>query len=116
EQNRVKNEVEALLKRQKELANPGDPAAKPGAQSAWKGSKLVSGFLGAFAGEKAAAHAKYYEQALAIERTGQVSDAVKLFKQASDAGSGPAAKRLGEIYAEGAGDVTRDFKKSAMWF
>jgi serine/threonine-protein kinase len=57
-----------------------------------------------------------YRQALAMERTGKISDAVLALKQAADAGSGPAAKRLGDIYGRGEGDVSRDYLESLKWY
>jgi serine/threonine protein kinase len=114
---RVKKEVDALLARQKEMANAANPAqnesapARPG----WKGAKLVSALFGSFGGDKAGA-ASLYEQALALERTGQVAEAADLLKQAAGAGSGPAARKLGEIYANGLGNVPADAKASRQWF
>ena len=120
---RVQQEVDALLRRQKEVANAGNPPipdkpqhAPAGAQPGWKSKKFVSTLFGAFGGEKAPAPAMLCEQALALERSGRMSEAVKLLRQASDAGSGAAAKKLGEIYANGAGDVPRDSKASQLWF
>jgi serine/threonine protein kinase len=57
-----------------------------------------------------------YRQALDMERTGKISDAVLVLKQAADAGSGPAAKRLGDIYGRGEGDVSRDYLESLKWY
>jgi serine/threonine-protein kinase len=39
-----------------------------------------------------------------------------LFKQAASAGNGPAAKRLGDIFGNGKGDVGRDYQESLRWY
>jgi serine/threonine-protein kinase len=57
-----------------------------------------------------------YRQALDMERTGKISDAVRVLEQAANAGSGPAAKRLGDIYGRGEGDVSRDYLESLKWY
>ena len=116
---RVKKEVDALLKRQKELASSeNDPSAPQMlcARPGWKGAKLVSSLFGALSGSKDATAAKIYEQALELERSGQVEEAANLLKQAADAGSGPAARKLGEIYANGLGNVPPDSGESQRWF
>ncbi len=116
---RVKKEVDALLKRQKELAcSDNDPSAPQmlGAKPGWKGAKLVSSLFGALSSGKGATAAKIYEQALELERAGQVEEAANLLRQAADAGSGPAARKLGEIYANGLGSVPRDSGEARRWF
>jgi TPR repeat protein len=81
-----------------------------------KGPKFLSGLLGKLAAEKPPTAADLYEKALALERTGRVSEALELFKQAANANIGAAATRLGEIYAAGAPDVPCDPKLSNRWF
>ncbi len=56
------------------------------------------------------------EQASAAEQGGRVGEAVRLYKQAVAAGSGAAAKRLGDIYGRGAGDVGRDYQESLRFY
>ena len=56
------------------------------------------------------------QKGLALERAGQVADAVNLLKLAANASSGAAAKKLGEIYAAGAAGVPCDAKQSVRWF
>ena len=66
---------------------------------------------------KAAANAgALLEQASAAERAGRVSEAVRLYVQAVTAGSGAAAKRLGDIYGRGVGDVGRDYQESLRYY
>jgi TPR repeat protein len=57
-----------------------------------------------------------YSQGLALEEQGNVVEAVKLYEQAVKAGSGPAAKKLGEIYGKGKGGVVRDGQASLRYF
>jgi len=56
------------------------------------------------------------EQALALEQQGKGNDAVKVYVKAARAGSGKAAKRLGEIYDKGLVGVPRDYAESLKWY
>jgi eukaryotic-like serine/threonine-protein kinase len=56
------------------------------------------------------------EQGLALEQQGKGNDAVKVYVKAARAGSGKAAKRLGEIYDKGLGGVARDYAESLKWY
>jgi len=56
------------------------------------------------------------QQAAAKEGEGDLRAAVKLYTQAARAGSGKAAKRLGDIYNTGAGSVSRDYAESLKWY
>ena len=60
--------------------------------------------------------ADLFRRAEAMLLDGAVSEAAKLLSKAADAGSGAAAKRLGEIYAAGAGDVAQDPAQAERWF
>ncbi len=124
---RVKQEVDALLKRQKAHAGAGENAGHPAggnagavAQPSGKRSRFVSALFGAFSAAKApvkdAAGMQLYDRAVALARSGQEVEAALLFKQAADAGNGAAARRLGELYATGAGDVPADADASKAWF
>jgi len=55
-------------------------------------------------------------QAAALEREGKMPDAVRVYMQAARSGSGQAAKRLGEIYYNGAPGVSPDGAESAKWY
>jgi hypothetical protein len=70
------------------------PAAKPG------GSELDT----------------LYQQALAMESGGNAKDAIRIYRRAARAGSGKAAKRLGEIFDKGAPGVSRDYAESLQWY
>lgn len=50
------------------------------------------------------------------EDAGQVTDAVRLYRESAQAGSGEAAKRLGDIYWRGARGVERDLAESLRWY
>jgi serine/threonine-protein kinase len=56
------------------------------------------------------------QQAAAKESEGDNRGAVKLYVQAARAGSGKAAKRLGDIYTKGVDGVPRDYAESLKWY
>jgi len=58
----------------------------------------------------------YFEQAEVLERQGKGAEAVKMYQEAVRAGSGKAAKRLGEIYDKGIPGISRDYKESLRWY
>jgi TIR domain len=57
-----------------------------------------------------------YQQALAMEDGGNAKDAIRIYRRAARAGSGKAAKRLGEIYDRGVPGVSRDYAESLQWY
>ncbi len=57
-----------------------------------------------------------YQQALAMEQGGKAADAIRIYRRAARAGSGKAAKRLGEIYDKGVAGVSRDYAESLQWY
>jgi hypothetical protein len=61
-------------------------------------------------------HEALYEQAKAMESEGNVTGAVRIYRRAARAGSGKAAKRLGEIFDRGAPGVSRDYAESLQWY
>jgi serine/threonine-protein kinase len=80
-------------------ASPGSPA--PGAAPA---AKAASEFD------------TLYQQALALEQSGKAPEAIRIYRRAARAGSGKAAKRLGEIYDRGVPGVSRDYAESLQWY
>jgi TPR repeat protein len=46
----------------------------------------------------------------------RLTDAAKLYRDAANAGSGEAAKRLGDIYWRGGPGVERDLAESMRWY
>ena len=56
------------------------------------------------------------QQAAAKESEGNNKEAVKLYVRAARAGSGKAAKRLGDIYTKGVDGVPRDYAESLKWY
>jgi eukaryotic-like serine/threonine-protein kinase len=54
-------------------------------------------------------------EARALDSQGKTREAVRLYKQAAAAGSGEAAKRLGNIYGKGEGSVGRDYGEQLRW-
>jgi hypothetical protein len=80
------------------LAGPGpDPRYKPAPQSTPDPQVL-------------------FVQAAELEASGNVSGAVRLYRRAARAGSGKAAKRLGEIFSRGLKDIPQDGNESIIWF
>jgi serine/threonine-protein kinase len=57
-----------------------------------------------------------YQQALAMEQAGNAAQAIRVYRRAARAGSGKAAKRLGEIYDRGVPGVSRDYAESLQWY
>jgi len=55
-------------------------------------------------------------QGKALEDEGKFRDAVRVYRLAARKGSGPAAKRLGEIYEKGVPGVGRDLAESLQWY
>jgi serine/threonine-protein kinase len=80
---------------------PGSAAPAPGAAPAAKATSEVD---------------TLYQQALAMENSGNTKDAIRIYRRAARAGSGKAAKRLGEIFDKGAGGVSRDYAESLQWY
>ena len=56
------------------------------------------------------------EQGEALERENKGVEAVKVYVRAARAGSGKAAKRLGDIYDKGIPGVPRDYAESLKWY
>ncbi len=54
-------------------------------------------------------------EARSLDSQGKTREAVRLYKQAAAAGSGEAAKRLGNIYGKGEGAVGRDYGEQLRW-
>jgi serine/threonine-protein kinase len=57
-----------------------------------------------------------YQQALSMESGGDVKGAIRIYRRAARAGSGKAAKRLGEIFDRGVPGVPRDYAESLQWY
>jgi tRNA A-37 threonylcarbamoyl transferase component Bud32 len=57
-----------------------------------------------------------YSQAQALENEKKFPEAVRMYVQAARAGSGQAAKKLGDLYGKGAPGVTIDSTESIKWY
>src|SRR6185369_4296871 len=57
-----------------------------------------------------------FARASELESQGKVAEAVKLYVAAANADHGPAAKKLGDIYSGGKGDVSQDYTASLRWY
>jgi eukaryotic-like serine/threonine-protein kinase len=57
-----------------------------------------------------------FQQAQKMEGDGNAKDAIRVYRRAARAGSGKAAKRLGEIFDKGAPGVSRDYAESLQWY
>lgn len=50
-----------------------------------------------------------------LESSGKMKEAIRMYKKAADAGSGQAAKRVGDILGKGEGGVQRDYGESLKY-
>jgi eukaryotic-like serine/threonine-protein kinase len=57
-----------------------------------------------------------YQQAVAMESGGKIREAIRVYRRAARAGSGKAAKRLGDIFACGGAGIPRDYPESLQWY
>lgn len=57
-----------------------------------------------------------YKQAYALDKAGNARDAIRIYRRAARAGSGAAAKRLGDVYRCGVNGVPRDYAESLQWY
>ena len=65
--------------------------------------------------EPAKSSAALLADARSLESSGKMKEAVRMYKQAANAGSGQAAKRVGDILGKGEGGVARDYGESLKW-
>ncbi len=56
-----------------------------------------------------------YQKAAAMESTDPIA-AIRIYRRAARAGSGMAAKRLGEIYDKGLIGVPRNYQEALSWY
>jgi TPR repeat protein len=56
------------------------------------------------------------DQGRALESSGNIKGAVRLYTRAVRAGEFEAAKRLGDIFREGKGDVPGDHRESLRYY
>jgi TolA protein len=59
--------------------------------------------------------AELFARASELESQGKVAEAVKLYIAAANADHGPSAKKLGDIFSGGKGDVAQDYTASLRW-
>ena len=64
---------------------------------------------------KRANGAELFARASELESQGKVAEAVKLYIVAANADHGPSAKKLGDIFSGGKGDVAQDYTASLRW-
>ena len=66
--------------------------------------------------EPAAPKLSLFQQGKAAESSGNIKAAVRLYVRAVRAGEFEAAKALGDIFADGKGDVTKDYAESLKYY
>jgi len=104
------------------LANAGRPARTRTTESSGGATAKQETQVAAAAPSAAAAssaptdHEALYQQALAMENGGDAKGAIRIYRRAARAGSGKAAKRLGEIFDRGVPGVSRDYAESLQWY
>jgi TPR repeat protein len=57
-----------------------------------------------------------HREGLAAERSGDEQGAFQAFRDAAEAGHGPAQLKLGEIYDRGSSAVARDYATALGWY
>lgn len=57
-----------------------------------------------------------HQQGLQAERAGDLRGAMVAYREAAEAGHGPAQKRLGDIYNTGNAVVARDYETALKWY
>jgi len=57
-----------------------------------------------------------YRQAVEMEQGGKATESLRIYRRAAKAGSGKAAKRLGDIFSCGALGIARDYGESLRWY
>ncbi len=98
-------------------AAPTPSAGAPTSEAAPAAAAPVAAAVPSAAVKKALSdHEVLFEQAEAMEKSGQASQAIRIYRRAARAGSGKAAKRLGEIYDRGVPGVSRDYAESLQWY
>ena len=91
---------------------PGTEAkASPGEQVASVAPSLVDPAAPAGAPKQS-----LFQQGKASEASGNIKNAVRLYVRAVRAGEFEAAKALGDIFADGKGDVTKDYAESLKYY
>ena len=96
-----------------------EEAARKALAAAGKASKAATVVASSAPPVAAATQSEFetlYQQALAMEQGGKPADAIRIYRRAARAGSGKAAKRLGEIYDKGIAGVSRDYAESLQWY
>ena len=66
--------------------------------------------------DPAAPKVSLFQQGKAAESSGNIKGAVRLYVRAVRAGEYEAAKALGDIFADGKGDVTKDYAESLKYY
>ena len=117
--------AERLLIREEEAARKaaearGTPSAgtetksSPGEQVASVAPSLTD--PAAPGAASAASKLSLFQQGKAAESSGNIKGAVRLYVRAVRAGEFEAAKALGDIFADGKGDVTKDYAESLKYY
>lgn len=60
--------------------------------------------------------ARRFQEAQAMERSGNHKGALEAYLVSAEAGYGPAQRRLGEIYDKGSPAAARDYQQSLRWY
>ena len=108
--------AERLLIKEEEAAakKAAEAKASSGEQVASVSPTLTD--PGAPGAAAAAPSVPLYQQGKAAESSGNIKGAVRLYVRAVRAGEFEAAKALGDIFAEGKGDVTKDYAESLKYY
>ena len=116
-------EADSIARRQAEQVRRAEAEAKAAAERARRDAEARANSEPRFyrepfrPGESSSARSsrEHFEDAQALERAGQGAEAVGLYIRAARGGSGPAAKRLAEIYEKGIAGIAPDYAESLKW-
>ena len=111
--------AERLLIREEEAARKaaearGTPSAGTETKSSPSGEQVAS--VAPSLADPAAPKVSLFQQGKAAESSGNIKGAVRLYVRAVRAGEFEAAKALGDIFADGKGDVTKDYAESLKYY
>ena len=111
--------AERLLIREEEAARKasearGAPSAGAETKSSPGGEQVAS--VAPSLTDPAAPKVSLFQQGKAAESSGNIKGAVRLYVRAVRAGEYEAAKALGDIFADGKGDVTKDYAESLKYY
>ena len=109
----IREEEAARKAAEARVASGATPSASTAETKSGAGEQVASLAPSA---DPAAPKVSLYQQGKAAESSGNIKGAVRFYVRAVRAGEFEAAKSLGDIFAEGKGDVTKDYAESLKYY